>query len=144
MQYNNIEIESLEHLETLIVDLDETNKQYLRNTYTGTSNIPVLTEFETMLVDEVNFYINKRQNDGVRAFFNLMAELRLFSLQNGLPRAVNKYIERKLKNVRDEVCLGQWISAREYLDEVIVEGYLTQELYDRVKNTLDTYITENY
>lgn len=138
------QIESLEHLETLIVDLDEANKQYLRNTYTGASNIPVLTEFETMVADEVNFYINKRQNDGVRAFFNLMAELRLFSLQNNLPRVVNKYIERKLKQVRDEVCLGQWISAREYLDEVVVEGYLTSELYNRVKNTLDTYIAENY
>jgi len=138
------QIESLEHLETLIVDLDEANKQYLRNTYTGASNIPVLTEFETMVADEVNFYINKRQNDGVRAFFNLMAELRLFSLQNNLPRVVNKYIERKLKQVRDEVCLGQWISAREYLDEVVVEDYLTSELYNRVKNILDTYIAENY
>ena len=88
--------------------------------------------------------MKKRRADGEVAFFNLMAELRLHSLQNSLDRSINKYIERKLKDVRDEVLLGQWISAREYLDEVVVEGYLTQELYDRVKDTLDTYIAENY
>lgn len=144
MILNGVEITTIEELELAIINLDELNKQFLRNEFNGVPNLPVLTEFETMLAQEVEFYINKRQNDGVKAFFNLMAELRLFSLQNNLPRAVNKYIERKLKNVRDEVCLGQWISAREYLDEVVVEGYLTQELYDRVKNTLDTYIVENY
>lgn len=144
MILNGVQITTIEELELAIVDLDELNKQFLRNEFNGVPNLPVLTEFETMLAQEVEFYINKRQNDGVKAFFNLMAELRLMSLQNGYPRAINKYIERKLKQVRDEVCLGQWISAREYLDEVVVEGYLTQELYDRVKNTLDTYIAQNY
>jgi len=94
--------------------------------------------------NEKNSYIHKRKEDGINAFFYLMSELRLLSIANSYPREVNKFIERKLKNVRDEVCLGQWISAREYLDEVIVEGYLTQELYDRVKNTIDTYIATNY
>lgn len=89
-------------------------------------------------------YLYKRKVDGEKAFFELMAELRLNSLANSLPREVNKYIERKLKNVRDEVILGQWLSAREYLDEIVVEGYLTQALYDRVKDKLDTYIAENY
>jgi hypothetical protein len=93
---------------------------------------------------EAEKYEYKRAADGVKAFYELMAELRLNSLMNGYPRAVNKYIERKLINVRNEVCLGQWLSAREYLDEVIIEGYLTQALYDRVKDKLDTYIAENY
>lgn len=89
-------------------------------------------------------YLYRRKIDGEQAFFELMAELRLNSIVNSLPREVNKYIERKLKNVRDEVLLGQWISAREYLDEVVVEGYLTIELWDRVKDKLDTYIAANY
>jgi hypothetical protein len=144
MILNGIEITTIEELELAIVDLDELNKQFLRNEFNGVPNLPVLTEFQVMIASETDFYINKRKNDGEKAFFELMAELRLHSLQNSLPRAVNKYIERKLKTVRDEVCLGQWISAREYLDEVVVEGFLTQELYDRVKNKLDTYIAENY
>lgn len=144
MEYNGIEVENLEHLNALIIDLDESQKEFIRNEYNGISNVPTLSEFETMVATETSFYINKRKNDGEKAFFELMAELRIFSLQNNLPRAVNKYIERKLKQVRDEVCLGQWVSAREYLDEVVVEGYLTTELYNRVKNKLDTYIAENY
>ncbi len=103
---------------------------------------------ETQLTDPIYLetlkYMSKRRLDGEQAFFGLMAELRLHSLQNDLPREVNKYIERKLRDVRDEVLLGQWISAREYLDEVVVEGYLTIELFNRVKDTLDNYILENY
>jgi len=96
------------------------------------------------IIDEALFYENKRAIDGQRAFFELMAELRLNSVQNNLPREVNKFIERKLKNVRDEVILGQWVSAKEYLEEVTIESYLTIDLYNRIMNKLNTYITENY
>lgn len=95
-------------------------------------------------IDEEHFIYLKRTEDGKKAFYELMSELRLNSISNNLPREVNKFLERKLKNVRDEVCLGQWVSAREYLDEVTIEGYLTQEFFDRVKNTLDNYISLNY
>lgn len=94
--------------------------------------------------DRSSLYRQKRVIDGQQAFYSLMSELAVTREQNNLPREINKFIERKLKNVRDEIVLGQWISAREYLDEVVVESYLTQELYDRVKSTLDAYIAENY
>lgn len=99
---------------------------------------------EDSIINEALLYSNKRAIDGQKAFFELMAELRLNSIQNNYPREVNKFIERKLKNVRDEVILGQWLSAKEYLDEVTVESYLTQQLWDRINLKLTTYIDENY
>lgn len=99
---------------------------------------------ENTIQNEALIYENKRALDGQRAFYLLMSELKQNSEVNSYPRAINKFIERKLKNVRDEVINGQWISAKEYLDEVTVESYLTQELWDRINLKLTTYIAENY
>jgi len=87
---------------------------------------------------------DQRKKDGSDAFLMLMSELRIYSKENNLPREVNRYIEDKLEFVKSQVIEGQWISAREKLDLVIVEGYLTQELYDRIQLKIDTYILENY
>jgi len=92
--------------------------------------------------EKINYI--KRVVDGKDAFLNIVAELRLFSIDNNLPREVNKEIEQKLKQVRNEVVLGQWKTAREELDLVIVEGYLNQAFFDRIKKKLDDYIEENY
>lgn len=97
-----------------------------------------------LLKQEIELYINKRMQDGLKAFVSLMAELRLYSMANSLPRDVNKYIEEKLRKVRNEVILGQWVSGKEMLDEVVVEGYLTQELWDRVNTVITDYIAANY
>lgn len=87
---------------------------------------------------------DKRCIDGQSAYLMLMAELRLNSITNNLSREVNKEIEEKLESVRIQVVSGQWISAREKLAMVQVGGYLTQELYDRIKLALDNYIAQNY
>lgn len=99
---------------------------------------------EDTIENEALFYENKRAYDGTKMFFLLMAELKLNSEANNLPRSVNKFIERKLINVRNEVCFGQFKSAKEYLEEITPESYFTQELYDRIFLKLTTYIAENY
>ena len=95
-------------------------------------------------IEEEKIKYDQRVLDGQDAYLMLMAELRITSKQYNLHRDVNKFIEEKLELVKSQVINGQWISAREKLDLVIVEGYLTQELYDRIKLELDTYISENY
>lgn len=95
------------------------------------------------IVEEKRKY-DQRVIDGQNAFLSLMAELRLYSIANSLPRAVNRYIEDKLELVKSQVIEGQWVSAHEKLDAVIVEGFLSQELYDRIKNTLEAYILTSY
>lgn len=101
-------------------------------------------ETETDNITEEKQKYDQRVLDGQNAYLMLMAELRLNSKHNNLPREVNKYIEEKLESVRIQVVSGQWISAREKLDLVVVEGYLTQELYDKIQLKIDTYILENY
>lgn len=114
----------------------------------GSAEMVINREYEVETgiddVSEEKLRYDQRVKDGQEAYLMLMAELRLKSKQENLPREINKFIEEKLEFVKSQVINGQWISAREKLDLVVVEGYLTQELYDRIQLKLDTYISENY
>ncbi len=83
---------------------------------------------------------DKRKEDGINAYLMLAAEFRVSSN----PREVVKLIEDKLELVRNEIINGQWITAREKLEEVAISAEFTQEIYDRLHLSLTTYITENY
>lgn len=92
---------------------------------------------------EHSLYI-KRKEDGIQAVNALMAELRNRSLALGIPDSVNRHIENRLVSVKQNVVDGWWKSA---LDEIIFiqpDEYLTQDLIDRVRNTISKYIDENY
>lgn len=95
-------------------------------------------------IEEEKLKYDQRVKDGMDEYLMLMAELRLNSIANNLPREVNKYIEEKLESVRIQVVSGQWWSALEKLETVVVESYLTQELYDRIYLKITTYISESY
>ncbi len=88
---------------------------------------------------------DKRKQDGIMAVAQLMSELKLNSEANGYPRAINKSIEEAFKDVTyNLVSLGWWISAKECCELVVVEGYVTQTLYDRIYSTICNYIIANY
>ena len=86
----------------------------------------------------------QRQLDGILAINELMAELRLNSIENELPREVNRSIEHAFEKVTNAILIGWWVTAKEECEEVIVGGYVTQELWDRIYNTINQYISENY
>ena len=73
-----------------------------------------------------------------------MSELRLNSLENDFPRIVNKTIEDEFMKVTEAVERGWWITAKEECEIVVVGGYVSQELYDRIYLTITNYILENY
>ena len=105
-----------------------------------------LNEFKKPLTEleiESEMY-EKRIIDGVEMSKSLMAELRVNSKTNNLPRAVNKYIEDKLDKVKINIDRGWWVTALEELEATTVELYFTQELYDRIHLSISSYITENY
>lgn len=95
-------------------------------------------------VELEKFRYDKRVKDGCDAYLNLMAEMRLFAQANNQDRSINKEIERRLEMVKSQVCLGQWISAKEYLLEVEISGPFTQELWDQINDMITIYITNNY
>lgn len=86
----------------------------------------------------------KRKEDGISMYFNMMSELRLNSIANNYPRIVNATIEETFKLVREYIVDGQWITAKEKCELVVVSGYITQELYDRIYTTITNYIALNY
>ena len=86
----------------------------------------------------------KRIEDGQLMSIYLMSELRLESVINGYNRDVNRYIEIKLDKVKINIDRGWWVTALETLENIVVESYFTQELYDKLHNTITNYILINY
>lgn len=97
----------------------------------------VIVDPGTVAVYNDKLLYHKRKDDGVSAYLNIAAEFRTA----GGSRPVNKAIENKLKNVRDELVNGQWVSALEELEDVNVNSAnFTQEMKDRFELSLNTYI----
>jgi len=103
----------------------------------------VLNAFQEQVNIEKDLY-KKRIQDGKDMSMGLMAELRVNSQLNGLPRDVNKHIEEKLDKVKINIDRGWWVTALEELETVTISTFFTQALYDRIHNTIFTYIQENY
>ena len=53
-------------------------------------------------------------------------------------------IDTKLKNVKDSLRSGDWITAQTYLGNVVVEGAFTQSMKDEYNNEITDYINNNY
>lgn len=53
-------------------------------------------------------------------------------------------IDTKLKNVKDSLRSGDWITAQTYLGSVVVEGPFTQSMKDEYNLEITDYITNNY
>ena len=53
-------------------------------------------------------------------------------------------IDTKLKDVKDSLRSGDWITAQTYLGSVVVEGPFTQALKDEYDVEITDYITNNY
>lgn len=84
----------------------------------------------------------KRQIDGVNAYAEISAEFRLAKLSGLLSEEQHGAIESILIPVRNEVLAGQWISARNILEEIGTS--IGSELYDRLHSQITNYINENY
>jgi len=91
---------------------------------------------------EFEFYVI-RQRDGLRMYLNAAAKARNLK-QNGVITPENyTAIEEEMKPVRDELVLGQIISAR---DVLVSKGIavIGQEMYDEYLGELNEYISKIY
>ena len=98
-------------------------------------------ESKKVLENETIMY-KKRQCDGVSAYAEISAEFRLAKLSGVLTEEQHGAIEAVLIPVRNEVLAGQWISAKQKLEEIGV--VIGAELYNRLHNQITNYIAENY
>lgn len=124
------------------------NTDLMKPIWNGTEWIEGLTEnelqsiqIEKAIKEETEMY-RKRQCDGVLAYAEISAEFRLAKLSGILTEEQHGAIESVLIPVRNEVLAGQWISAKQKLEEIgIVIG---ADLYNRLHTQITNYIAENY
>lgn len=83
--------------------------------------------------------------DGIALFESVRADL-VISYQSGSIDEDDIYhIEHSLEQVITKLIRGDWMSAKnEMINQVTVSGALTQELYDSILNSIETYIADNY
>lgn len=140
------------YFNSVLVPLDDTTQLY-QDYVVYISNGGVVEEIESTtqevleieakkaLENETIMY-KKRQCDGVSVYAEISAEFRLAKLSGVLTEEQHGAIEAVLIPVRNEVLAGQWISAKQKLEEIgIVIG---SELYNRLHNQITNYIAENY
>ena len=139
------------YLDGVEIPLDDSTTQYQQ--YLSEKDIVGVTYVEStqeefleieskkVLENETLMY-RKRQCDGVSAYAEISAEFRLAKLSGVLTEEQHGAIEAILIPVRNEVLAGQWISAKQKLEELgIVIG---ADLYNRLHTQITNYIAENY
>lgn len=132
----------------LIDDREQDFQDYLIAQQNGLVQLVEATESELAEIEakrllklETEMY-KKRQCDGVLAYAEISAEFRLAKLSGILTEEQHGAIEAILIPVRNEVLAGQWISAKQKLEEIgIVIG---ADLYNRLHTQITNYINENY
>jgi hypothetical protein len=138
--YEGIEIQSLDQLETLIVNLDEANKIYIRNEYNGIPNIPTLTEAQQADLLEVK-RIYKRRQDGIERIVAVKAKLRNQRLASGVPDNIyTQYIYVPMSGVISKIESGDWLDAYNMIDSVPTNTVLTSQHIIGWKRDIANYI----
>lgn len=94
-----------------------------------------------VLANETEKY-KKRTQDGINSYAEISAEFRLAKLSGVLTEEQHGAIEAVLIPVRNEVLAGQWISAKQKLEEIGV--VIGADLYNRLHTQITNYIAENY
>ena len=91
----------------------------------------------------MNSYVQK-SSDGVVYYNKKRSEL-VDSILKGLITSAEAFeIDVKIKNVKDSLLTGDWITAQTYLSMTIVEGAYTQAIKDEFATEIQEYITNNY
>ena len=91
----------------------------------------------------MNSYVQK-SSDGVVYYNKKRSEL-VDSIFKGVRTSAEAFeIDVKIKNVKDSLLTGDWITAQTYLSMTIVEGAYTQAIKDEFATEIQEYITNNY
>ena len=85
-----------------------------------------------------------KEKDGKRYYNKKRSEL-VAKIQSAEITSADAFIiDTKLKNVKDSLRSGDWITAKTYLDPITVDATFTQALKDEYDAEINDYITNNY
>jgi len=100
-------------------------------------------ELQTAKIEnEYQLYL-QRKDDGICAYLKISAELRLAKLGGQISDEEHRMIESELEPTRAEVVLGQWIGAKQKLEDA-GSSIIGEAMYNDLMTRLENYITENY
>lgn len=100
-----------------------------------------LTQADIIKLESERYYA--RKVDGEKSFLFLAADLRLRKISGEIDEVTFNSIEEILLPVRSEIVLGQWKTALKKLQEINPQS-IGVELYNKIQNTVQNYILENY
>ena len=102
-------------------------------TLTGTDLISSLMQgYVKKAIDGQNYYNLKRSELVSNILVGIITSADAF------------FIDTKIKNVKDSLLTGDWITAQTYLGLTVVEGAYTQLLKDSFDAEIQDYINNNY
>lgn len=93
---------------------------------------------EELQQKETELY-EKRIADGIRKYAEISARFRLAKQNGQLDPELHIYLENTLRPVRNEVLAGQWITAKELMDE-IMEEHVSIPAFDEIYQMIINYI----
>ena len=86
----------------------------------------------------------QREVDGVDYYNSVRTDIMLLYLAGSITVLDALYIETKYSHAKELIRSGDWLTAQAELANVVVEGALTQEIYDDIKAGIDQYVLDNY
>jgi hypothetical protein len=163
LEVNNINIESVREFtkktreqssikdKIIAFEYDYTNK-YLKVKVLDTWTTADQTTFDSVLDSLVGYDVIVQLMDGYeikekdgKNYYNLKRSELVEKINKAEITEADAFtIDTKLKNVKDSLRSGDWITAQTYLGGVVVEGPFTQSMKDEYNNEITDYINNNY
>lgn len=94
--------------------------------------------------DAIDKSYDYKELDGHAYYRKKRAELVKLILVGTITEDDADFIDVKLERVQQKINTGDWKSASKRLLEVVVEGALTQAIYDDYETEIDNYILNHY
>ena len=106
-----------------------------------TDPIAEITDPTSQAIDATYDY---KTLDGQAYYRKKRAELVKLILVGSITEEEADYIDTKLERIQLKLSSGDWKSASKRLLEVVVEGALTQGIYDEYETEINNYINNHY
>ena len=121
--------------EPFIWSVDSPGADYLEADANTTKSKAVMRE--VLLID-------LRKSDGISAYKEALASMRLGRLKNNIPHEtyrLNVYVP--MNNVVNSINNGSWIDAYEFINTVTSNAYLTNQIITNFRKTIANYIVNS-
>lgn len=146
LNINDQPVENGVSLISALITLDGSNTnelELLKEDYIAKKRLDDIGFANTILESIDNKYDN-RVIDGVNYYRRKRAEMVEKIMDTILTSSEAFYVDKKIKEVKQAILTGDWMTAKQYLEETTVEGVYTQDIKDEFMQEIDAYIANNY